>query len=300
MTITSTDLTANTPQFWFARAIGALRANIVMLGLVNKDYSREIATKGQTVNIAKRGALEVQDVTDGNDLTESDPTPANLTITLNKHKAVRIPISNRASSVAVDGAVQYIEDAMIALVEEAETDLLKLYATVANTVGVAGTDLTYPTLVAARKQLNDQRCPMSGRKLILSSKDDAALLNDPNFITAESRGLDARSAINEARLGRIAGFDVYMSQLVQEVAGVPTTHNLAFHKQAFGMASRALEQPDTGIGVKSEIMVDPVSGFVLRHTKAWDNTKMRVVDTLDVLYGVAGIDEDRCAVDVLS
>lgn len=300
MAITTTEAGPAIPEFWLAEALGRLNNHMVMGRLVRRDADNVIAEEGDTINIIKRGALTVRDKSEGVDVTADSPANTKVAVVLNSHKYVAWNLEDNASAKAIDAALDYVADGMGQLAEAIEADLMALYAQVATSVGAAGTDLTEATVLAARKALNDQKAPMTGRNLIVSTKDEIALLQIDKFSRADAKGDDG-DTLREASLGRLYGLDVYTSQLTPVVAGAPdATHNLAFHGNAFMLASRPLAPPDPSTGAVGTIMVDPDLGIAMRYTRQWDSNRLQTKHVLDVLYGVKAIDEDRLAVDVLS
>lgn len=298
--ITATSAQVAIPQFWLAMALGHLKANLVMGRLVRRDADNVIAELGDTINITKRGSLTVRDKSEDTAVTADAPTNTKVAVKLDKHKYVAWYLEDTASAKAIDDALNYVQDGAAGLAEAIESDLLALHASVANEVGTAGTDISLATLLQARKQLNDQRCPMMGRSIIVSSKDEIALLDTDRLVEADKRG-DSGEALSEAQLGRIYGFDAYMSQLVDVTAGSPdATHCLAFHGNAFMLASRPMPLPEAGSGAVGEYLVDPELNIALRYTRQWDATELKTKHVIDVLYGVQAIDEDRLAVEILT
>jgi len=72
-------------------------------------------------------------------------------------------------------------------------------------------------LLEARKVLNDNKAPVTARNLVLGSASETALLKNELFIAADQRG-DGGTALENARLGRILGFDTWMDQNVNDIA----------------------------------------------------------------------------------
>jgi hypothetical protein len=270
-----------------------------MANLVTRDASEEVAEQGDTVNVIKRGDVTVRDKTEGSDITSDSPSNSKVPVVLDTHKYVSWELEDNASSKAVDNALEYIEDAMIGLAEVIDQDLLDLYSDVANDVGTAGQDITDSTVLDARQQLNDQKCPMTGRNMVVSSKDDRALLAIDKL--TDPRSVEGGQALREAQIGRLHGFDVFMDQNVRTSGSSPLiTHNLAFHRNAFYLVSRQLEQPEQASGVVSSTMVDPVTGIAMRYLRQYSIKGLATTHVLDVLYGVKSVDEDRYAVEVLA
>lgn len=298
--ITTTEAGPAIPEFWLGKAIGRLRANTVMTRLVTSDFNEtEIANRGDAINVTKRGDVTVRDKTEGTDITSDAPSNTNVKVELDTHKYVSWTLEDNAGSKAIDNAVDYVMDAMDALVEALEGDLLNLYSDVANDVGTAGSDISDATVLDARKTLNDQKAPMTGRNMIVSSKDDRALLAIDKL--TDPRSVEGAQALNEGAIGRLHGFDIFMSQLVKTSGSAPTnTHNLAFHKNAFYLVTRPMVLADPRSGAVSVVMTDPVTGITLRYTRQYSIAQLGTVHVIDVLYGVKSVDEDRYAVEVLS
>lgn len=89
----------------------------------------------------------------------------------------------------------------------------------------------FDSMVDARKLLADSFVPTDGRRMVVGSGMEAALLKSDQLIRYDSSG-DA-SALKTATLGRIAGVDVVVSQAIPEDEGY------LFHKSAFSAAWRA-------------------------------------------------------------
>ncbi|MDZ7703355.1 MAG: P22 phage major capsid protein family protein [Trueperaceae bacterium] len=297
MAISDTEADAAYPEFWLATAIGALRANTVMANLVRRDASSELADEGDIVNVTKRGDVTVRDKTEDTPIQTDSPSNTKVPVAMDTHKYVAWTLEDTSDAKAVDEAVEYVEDAMIGLAEAIDSDLLTLYSDVANDVGEGGQDITDSTILDARKQLNDQKAPMSGRNLVVSSKDDRALLAIDKL--SDGSTPEGGQALREAQLGRIYGFDAFMDQNVQTSGSNPTiTHNLAFHRNAFYLVSRTLKTSPEG--AVSTVMTDPVTGMAFRYTRQYSIDDLATKHVIDVLYGVKSVDENRYAVEVLA
>lgn len=70
----------------------------------------------------------------------------------------------------------------------------------------------YEKIVALRTKLGEKKTPKEGRFLIVNSVFEGALLQAPEFIPAV--GAAYEEAVKGARIGKIAGFDVYTSELI--------------------------------------------------------------------------------------
>ena len=295
MTTTATTLV---PNFFLSEAIGALRKNQGLVRFISKDYSKEVAEKGKTVTIAKRGAMVIQDGVEGTAPVFQDTTDTPINITLDKWKYVAWKSTDLASGLGIQNVLNRIEDAMIGLSDEMESTLLGLYADAGSAVGAYGTDLSDSTVLAARRALNEAGAPETGRILAVSPKDDEALLKTAEYRDADKRGTN--EALAEAEIGRVRGFNTYYSSQIHETGAAPLeTHNIAFHPMAFAMLSRAMPIPERFTGATGEIMVDPVTGVAMRYLKAFDMTARQHIEYIDVLYGMV-VQDDRLLVELQS
>ncbi len=71
-------------------------------------------------------------------------------------------------------------------------------------------------VLEAREHLNTQKAFMDGRNLVLAPAAETSLLKTDLFVAANQRG-DGGSALENAMLGRILGFNTYMAQNVNYI-----------------------------------------------------------------------------------
>jgi len=86
--ITTTETANAIPQFWASKTIDALSANLVMANLINRDAANEMAKKGDTINITKRGAVTVKDKGANTLIDPDNPENDSIPVVLNRHKYV--------------------------------------------------------------------------------------------------------------------------------------------------------------------------------------------------------------------
>ena len=293
--ITRTSAAAFIPQIWANTALEVLRANVVLAKLVARDTDVAPFTVGDTLNIPYPGTFVANSKTANTPVTLQVPTGSTAQVVLNSHKEASFLIEDAARAVAnQDVMKRYVEGAVVALAEQIESDLLGLYSSFTNTTGVGGTNLTMATLLATRKLMNDNKAPKGNRSIIVSDKDEVSLLADPNL---QSYFAFAKpEAVANGSIGNLAGFDVYQSQLVPFSTN---TKNLAFDPGAIILAMRGLPDAPPGSGAQTSVVRDDVSGLTLRCTIAYNAANLGVQVTLDVLYGVAKLRNEK-AVVVLS
>ncbi len=290
------NLVALIPQIWAQESLENLFANMVMANLVHRDFEGEFAAKGDTVNTRRPGTFEAKDM--GASIIIQDATSQNVPVKLDKWKEVSFALSDKDLTLAMNDLIPiYVAPAMEAIAQQIDKDLLALYADITASVGTAGTDADKALVLAARLALNEAKVPMRDRRLVLAAKDENALVGLPEFSSAEKVG-DNGTAMREASLGRIFGLDTFLDQNVITTGATPvSTHNLAFHKNAFALVTRPLAKPVEGTG--ANVSVVNYKGIGLRVAIAWDINKKQHVVSIDVLYGVKTLDDDL-AVRVLT
>lgn len=293
--VTRTSAAMFIPQMWANTALEVLRANIFLAKMVSRDTDVAPFQVGDTLNIPYPGTFVANDKTANTPVTLQVPTGTTTQVVLNKHKEASFLIEDAVRALQNQDVMhRYITAAIVPIAEQIESDLFALYSSFTNTTGVGGTNLTMATLLATRKLMNDNKVPKGNRSIIVSDKDEVSLLADS---TLQSYFAFAKpDALAAGSIGNLAGFDVYASQLVPFATN---TKNLAFDPGAIILAMRGLPDAPVGSGAQTSVISDPVSGLTLRCTIAYNAANLGVQVTLDVLYGVAKLRNEK-AVVVLS
>lgn len=286
--ITTTLVGDSIPTIVAAEALGYLKANTVLARLVNRDYSNEIATYGQTVTIPYGGALSVNDKAANTVVTLQTPNDAVYTLTLNKHKEVSFLIEDIAKAFArPDWFSRYMQDGMMKLSEQVDSDIAALYSGFSQSID-ATAGLAEGTFRNARRLLNSAKAPQTQRYAVLHEDADYEALGVERIVNrdyAESLGSKAADSMN----GRFMGFDLFMDQQIATSGG--ECKNLFFHRDAIVMASRPLPPAPAGAGVVQRVMDE--DGIGIRVTMSYSPDYLGVQLTLDILYGVAELRDNH-------
>lgn len=293
-TITQTilDTSGFSPQVWALRALDVLRNRIVLAKYIARDTDfSEGGWQGKTLNIPYPGTFTAQDKTAGNPVTPQAPTGgATVALTLAKHKVVDFIVEDYGAAQAnSDALARFADPSIIAIAEQIETDLWTMYTSLTGTsVGTSGTDLTPAVIRTARKNLNDAKAPMEDRHLVVSDKDEIALLGDTNL--GQYYAFSRNDAIEQGNLPPLYGFAPHVSQFVPVVAGTPnSTKNIAFHKNALMFAMRPFKDIPAGSGVATATVVDEDSGIAVRVIKQYKAEYRGEYVGYDVLYGFVAL-----------
>lgn len=297
------------PEFWANVALGALRANCVMASLVNRDYSNEIATHGDAVNIVRRGALTVNDKTPGKTITIQNPNNTKQVVILDKHKEISWLIEDVTSVKAINDAINYVTDAAIAIAEQIDLDILVCAihkikgasgseawvapnATGGGNCGVKGSvksaTFTKAVILQAREILNKEKAPVSNRIMVLSPEEETALLAMEEFTKYDWSGENPPQALINATIGKRYGITFLMDQMVDLAKGnVSDTlrHNIMMCRDTITLVTRPLPAPPAGTGATSATIEE--GGISVRVTKSYSQKDGGMLYTLDLLYGLA-------------
>lgn len=286
--ITTTEAAAVIPDIWASEVLDVARASIVATKIARRDYGTKSASKGDTIKVPKPMAVTVRDKAEGSPITVEAPSSQTVDIVIDKHKYFSWGVEDNASAKALDVGLNAIREGVPALVEAIEADILAEYVNAASTVGAQGGKLTEALMLAARMALNVAKAPTSDRYLLVGPESEVDIFTDADLravLRNSNRGEPkGRGAYEDARIGRLYGAEVLMSQLVNSVAG---EQNMLFHKDAIALVTRPL--PDPGAGVTCRTITDPISQLSFRYTSAYSIQEQATIHTVDVLYGVKAV-----------
>lgn len=283
--INSTDAAAVIPDIWAAEVLDAARANIIAAKICRRNYGTDAASKGDTIKVPKPLAVTVRDKEDGTPITVEAPTAQTVDIVIDRHKYFSWGVEDNTGAKALDVGLNAIREGVPRLVEAIERDILAEYVNAAKSVGAQGDSLTEALILEARKELNVAKAPMGDRYLLLGAESEVDVFTDDDLrevLRASGRGeAGGRNAYEDARIGRLYGAEVLLSQLVDTTGG---ENNILFHKDAIALVTRPL--PNPGEGVLSRTITDPQSQLTFRYTSAYSIQEQATIHTVDVLYGV--------------
>jgi len=215
------------PEIWSREALMTLMSNTVMASLVHRDFSSQVASYGDVVNTSRPADFSGKRKTDADNVTDQDAISPNIPVPLNQHFHVSYVIKDGELSKALPDLLErYMEPAARELAEKIDQVLAGQTAQLmANQVGQPGaaTSLNVDEYVLdADEKLNDNKCPKAGRRLVMSSRFNRAALGAEIVVEADKRG-DNGTALREASVGRIYGFDSFMDQNVAHVRPAAVT-----------------------------------------------------------------------------
>lgn len=301
------------PEIWAIESLLVLRDNLLMAGLVHRDFEDKVAQAGDTVRTRKPQKLTVQDFSQQSGtsadlelLAVENLNARELTVVLDKHKYTSFIVEDRDEATSIkDLREEFIVPAVDPIAQQVDDDVMTEYTTgtdytgtdtvtgVADgTVGL-GAALDENDIIAGRKQLNTTQCPQGGRNLVVGTEHEANLLGRELFHQANKAGTTA--SLREANLGRAFGFEMYMSQNVPAAADTDATaQSLAFHRNCLALVTRPLPAIPGELGARSATKV--IDNIGVRVTDSYEHRAKGVVISFDILYGVQLLDASLAAI----
>ena len=213
------------PELWARESIAVLEENMVMGQLVHRDFSLDIANYGDVVNTRKPVDGTVDRKTDADSISYEDAKLSNVQVPLNQHMYAAFVIKDGERSKSLEDLVQiHLVTRMKAMGNGIDRAIVgrmahELIGSSSDRVGKLGglnSASAYDTVLEARESLNRNLAWTSGRNMVLAPGSETSMLKTELFVKADERG-DSGIALEEARLGRIAGFQTFMDQNVNGV-----------------------------------------------------------------------------------
>jgi hypothetical protein len=219
------DNSAFVPQLWANEGLAILEENMVMGGLVHRDFEPVVANFGETVHTRRPGSFKVRRKTDTTSLTQQDASAVNVPVVLNQWFYTSFTIKDGEASKSFKDLVQvYLLPGMQTIARGVDRALLgHVHKFLSGPTGRAGRlrNMTSSNakdyVLAARERLNVNKAHETDRRLVVSPSSETSMLQTDLFLKANERG-DGGSALENARLGRILGFDTFMAQNVNSVS----------------------------------------------------------------------------------
>lgn len=273
------------PELWNARLLYALEKAHVATNLVNRNYEGEISNHGDTVHINTIGAITVKSYTKNTDIDAPETlTTTDQTLVIDQAKYFNFQVDDvdkvQAAGELVDTAMGR---AAYALADVSDAYLLGVIAAGAaagNTIGSAAAPVAltasnvYENIVKLKTKLDKANVPNTGRTIVVPPDVHSLLLLDDRF--AKSTAAAGQEALINGLVGRIAGFDVYMSNNVKTGTGTDTGKTPYFEitAQITDAATYAEQIIKTEAYRMESRFADAVKGLHVYGAKVTDGTKI--------------------------
>ncbi len=260
------------PEIWSKQIQLATEAALVMGNLVNRFDTD--AQFGDTVHVPNVSNLTTNDKLKNVSVTLQAPTESNSDINIDKHKETSFLVEDLVAKQSQYDLPQiYSKKAGYAISQQIDTDIHSLYAGLSQAITGGASTLALADLTTGTQFLDNADVPMDERSFVASPYARKDLLDLDRLGKANEAGTDA--AIRKGQIGDLFGMGIYISSQTTKVTTV--SHNLMFHKDAFGLAMQIM--PSIEKQRKAEYLGD--------------------LYVIDAAYGFAEMRDDH-AVDVQS
>lgn len=212
------DNDAMIPEIWANMGLAILEENMVAAALVHRDFSDEVANFGDVVNTRRPGQFKIRRKGDNDPVLGQDANTVNVRVPLDQHFYTNFTIKDGEASKSFQDLVDlHLLPAMQNVARAIDRAILgRVHAYLGNAVGgldaLSGANAR-DTILDARQKLNENKAFVQGRHMVVSPSSETSLLKTDLFLRANERGDDG-TALEEASLGRLLGFDFWLDQNV--------------------------------------------------------------------------------------
>jgi hypothetical protein len=202
-----------------AQTLKVLRENCVMPRIVNGSYSREATYKGKTIDIPLTNTLTTRSVIPGAvspDTGMNNIVPTSIPLTLDQWHEAPFRMSDSELKEIVDGFdSEVLQEAVRAIANKVDSDILALYKKVSNYVGTAGTTPFGTSLVEAQEALRvikQNKAPTRDRFLVVDPFAEVNLLGVSTIQKVNESGSNQALRTGELEGYQALGFTIYQDQ----------------------------------------------------------------------------------------
>lgn len=211
------------PQWWAMEALRRMEEDVVLLGMVNRDYEEQFSKFGQVVNVHNQGTFTARRKFQNQSIVRQTPTATGDTVRLNQHLHVSFPVDDVDQQLTgPDIMAKYVPDAASAMINGMEEivvgEIYQFLGQSAGGVGLATANVD-TRILDLREFFQRENVKNSRRILSVGPATDKLLLDAPRFVEYNKLGdASAAAAIRRGALGQLRGFEVFESSFTPEVS----------------------------------------------------------------------------------
>ena len=260
-----------TPDIIAREALALLQSNLVATRLFSRRYEADLnggAKVGDSIRIRRRSQGVVDEYT-GTSITVRDIEETNHSITLEKHFDASIKITDKERTLdLVDFSEQVLAPRMVEMGEKIDSYGLTKLKDLPNVAGPsedapAALPDSISDMALVEKTMNDLKTPLNPRFQIASTEYKATLLSVDSFVEVDKSG--ATTALRQAQVGPIMGFNTFMGQNVPTSTHTSGTMSTAVVNSAGGIAKGETQIPydggDAAAGTFKEGDIVEIGGY---------------------------------------
>lgn len=200
-----------TPSIIANEALMVLKENLVMANLVHRDYDKEFASVGDTITVRKPAKFVAKNFTGR--IEEQNISEGKIDVKMDRFRDVSVPVTSKEMTLDIkDFSKQVIEPAMQAIAVAVDADIIATGVQDAKVKVSTGQDASKPIKDIAQvgAYLDMFKAPVTDRRLVLNPMHKVNYVTDNNMTNVSAAG--SGEALRNASLGRLFGFDTYMTQ----------------------------------------------------------------------------------------
>jgi len=211
-TVTTTTAVCHIPEIWSAETIDAVEAKVVLAGLVDRRFEKELKV-GDTVNAPYISNLTASTKSANTNISLQTITEGSQIITVATHEYCAFGVENIVEVQSKTNLrAKYTQKAGYVLGASMDEVLAALAASFSHTVGTLGVELTDDNIIRAWQYLEDFDMPDSDRFIYLAPAAYAGLMKLDKFMHADYVG-GGGQGVRNAFVGKLYGAQVYTSTL---------------------------------------------------------------------------------------
>ncbi|WP_327358093.1 P22 phage major capsid protein family protein [Streptomyces sp. NBC_01304] len=275
--LATTDLVAQT-------AASLLKAELVLGRLVFRSVESEFGGgRGEWVRVRVPRVIEAQPFTGSTSAVTKSLDEQTVQVKLTTHAMNGVELTAKDMTLNVES---FSAQVLAPQVAGAAKLIEKTIAGVIQPTINAGTLTIDPAnprdaVTEAGEILDTREVDAKSRVLVVDPKVKRALLMDPNLSSVDSAG--SPSALRDAIVGRLHGFDVYMTPYI--------TGAVAMTREAFAAAIVAPRKPESAQGASA--MDDNNQGYAMTWWMGLDVEKRQERSIVEAFVGATALDAQR-------
>lgn len=232
-------ITSFIPEVWNAQLLEDFRAQAVAAALANREYEGN-ASAGNVVRINTATAVAIDDYKAAGRTTSADAVATvSQDLLIDQEKSFDFYVDDIDRAQAAGSMDVFTRSAGEGLAEDADKFILSTAVTGAGsttnaTAALADGNEAFDVVRDLRKALTKAHVPNAQRVLIVNAEFEALLLGaDSKLTSVDVSG--SPEGLRNAALGRLLGFDVYVSE---NLPTVDRPQALAFYRPALAYVSQ--------------------------------------------------------------
>ena len=201
-----------TPDIIAKEALMQLESNLVMAGLVHRDYSKEFVNVGDTITIRKPAKFVAKNFLGKTE--EQELSEGKTSVKMDRYRDITVPITSKEMTLDIsDFSEQVVKPAMSAIAEAVDGDILAVgIQNAANKVSISGTPVI-KDLANIGKALDKKKAPRDSLRNLVLGVDTLYKYNTLTEFTDLSQS-GSSEALRDATIGKAYTMNTYMSQNV--------------------------------------------------------------------------------------